>query len=264
MSASDGVLVTRPAPGVTRLALNRPEQRNALTQDLAQAFREQVAAVAGDPAVRALIVAGEGRSFCAGADLGALGADATTVAAKRRVLSDYYHAFLDLRDLELPTIAAVNGAAVGAGLNLALCCDLRLLADDARLGAPFTRLGIHPGGGNTWMLTHLAGPAAARELLLLGEPLASERALALGLASRVVGREELETAALEWAVHLASLPRPLLVSLKRTLRLAEAGGSWDEVMDFETTAQAESLLSNDAQEGWLAFKERRPPRFEDR
>ncbi|HVB52619.1 MAG TPA: enoyl-CoA hydratase-related protein [Candidatus Acidoferrales bacterium] len=258
------VISSRPAPGVRHIALNQPERRNALTAQVAWALREELEAIAADPTARSLIVTGNGPAFCAGADLGSLGAEASTPAAKRQVLSDYYRAFLDLRDLAIPTIAAVNGPAIGAGLNLALCCDLRIVSDDARLAAPFVKLGIHPGGGATWMLTRLTGPAAARELLLLGQPIGAERAFQLGLANRVIPAAQLQEAALEWAVSLAALPAPVLRNLKRTLASAEAGESLAAVLRFETQAQAEALASEDAREGWTALREHRQPEFHDR
>jgi enoyl-CoA hydratase len=246
------------------VSLNQPQQRNALTEELATALRQEVARLAADPSLRAVVITGTGVAFCAGADLGALGSDAATPAEKRQVLSDYYRAFLDLRDLPVPTIAAVNGPAIGAGLNLAMCCDLRIVSEDARLAAPFVRLGIHPGGGATWLLTRLVGTAAAREMLLLGQPIDAQRALQLGLANRIVPTDELQEAALEWGRALAALPRPVLLNLKRTLLVAETGASLDAVLAFETAAQAESLASQDAREGWSALRERRAPQFHDR
>jgi enoyl-CoA hydratase len=227
---------------VAVVALNQPQHRNALTRELATALRHEVARASADSSLRALVVTGTGVAFCAGADLGSLGSGAVTPDAKRQVLSDYYRAFLDLRDLPVPTIAAVNGPAIGAGLNLAMCCDLRVLAEDARLAAPFVRL----------------------EMLLLGQPIDAHRALLLGLANRIVPPQQLEDAALEWARALAALPRPVLVRLKRTLLLAETGASLDAVLAFETAAQAETLGSEDAREGWSALRERRAPQFHDR
>ena len=258
------VLSSRPASGILHLSLNQPERRNALTAQLAQALRQELSLVTNDSSVRVLILTGSGTAFCAGADLGSLGAGAPALASRRRDLGDYYRAFLDLRDLAIPTIAAINGPAIGAGLNLALCCDLRIVSEDARLAAPFVRLGIHPGGGATWMLTHLVGPGAAKEILLLGQPLDAGRALQLGLASRLVPSDQLQEAALDWALSLAALPAPVLRNLKHTLALAEGGASLSEVLDFETGAQAEALASEDAREGWSAVQEHREPHFRDR
>ncbi len=244
------------------LTLDQPERRNALSDELARDFREQLAAVRAEPAVRSLVVTGAGTAFCAGADLGSLAQGAGSAAQRRALLGEYYRTFLDLRSLPLPTVAAVNGAAIGAGLNLALCCDLRIMAEGAHLAAPFLRLGIHPGGGATWMLSRLS-PAGARELLLLGEPVAAPRALALGLVTRVLPASELETGALELARALAGLPRSVMANLLQALEMAERGDSLEAVLAFETAAQAESLASEDAREGWAAARERRAPHFSD-
>jgi enoyl-CoA hydratase len=262
--ADDGLRQDRPAEGVLRLTLDRPAQRNALTVQMASELRAAVAGADSDRSVRVVIVTSSGPAFCAGADLGALGSGAGTLAERRSILAEYYRAFLDLRDLRVPTIAAVHGAAIGAGLNLALCCDLRILSREARLAAPFLKLGIHPGGGCSWLLTRIAGTAAARELLLLGEPVGAERAFQLGLASELVEPEELQKAAVARAVAIALLPGPVVRDLKQTLGLAEAGASFEATLAVESAAQAESMATEDAREGWAAFRERRQPSFHDR
>ncbi len=261
--AAPGVLSELDDAGVLRLTLNRPEQRNALTGELAEELRARIAE-AQPSAARVVVVTGTGSAFCAGADLGALTAGARSAADRRQILAEYYRAFLDLRDLPVPTIAAVNGPAIGAGFNLALVCDLRILAESSRLAAPFLRLGIHPGGGCSWMLTRTCGPAAAREILFLGEPVDSHRALQLGLAAQVVPDHELAARAHEMALRIATLPSRVVRDLKRSLALAEDGATFDSVLAVESLAQAESMGSEDAQEGWAAFRERRPPRFRDR
>lgn len=258
------VLLSYPAPHVARLTLNRPDRRNALDRELADALGRRIDELAGASEVRALVVTGAGSAFCAGADLAQLASGSDTLEERRSMLGAYYRSFLELRALKVPTLAAVNGVAVGAGLNLALCCDLRVLAEGAEMSAPFVRLGIHPGGGATWMLTHLAGPAAARELLMLGRPVSAERALQLGLVTEVVAAGDLESRSLEMAESLARLPRPVLTNLKLTLGVAERGDSLEAVLGLETAAQAESLASSDAAEGWAAMRERRQPRFSDR
>jgi enoyl-CoA hydratase len=262
--AEHGLRQDRPANGVLRLTLDRPEQRNALTAQLASELRSAVAEAGTDRSVRVLIVTGAGSTFCAGADLGSLGSQAKTMAERRAILAEYYRAFLDLRDLAVPTIAAVHGAAIGAGLNLALCCDLRLLSRQARLAAPFLKLGIHPGGGCSWLLTRIAGPAAARELLLLGQPVDAERAFQLGLANQLVEAEKLQEVAIEHAAAIALLPGPVVRDLKRTLGLAESGASFEATLAVESAAQAEAMATEDAREGWSAFRERRQPSFHDR
>ncbi|MHB1500224.1 MAG: enoyl-CoA hydratase/isomerase family protein [Candidatus Dormibacteria bacterium] len=259
-----GILGELLEPGILRLTINRPDQRNALTGELALELRSHIARASSDPAVRVVIVTGNGPAFCAGADLGALTQGAGTPARRRALLAEYYRAFLDLRDLAVPTIAAVNGPAIGAGLNLALSCDLRLVAEGARLAAPFLRLGIHPGGGCTWLLTRIVGTAGAREMLLRGRPVSAQRALEIGLASAVVPALDLQEEALRWAMEIGSMPGPVVRDLKRTLCLAESGATFDATLAFETAAQGESMGSEDAAEGWLAFREHREPTFKGR
>ncbi len=260
--AAPGVLSELDGSGILRLTLNRPEQRNALTGELATELRARIAE-AGPKGARAVVVTGSGSAFCAGADLGGLTAGARNTADRRQILAGYYRAFLDLRELPIPTIAAVNGPAIGAGFNLALVCDLRILAESARLAAPFLRLGIHPGGGCTWMLTRACGSAAAREIILLGDPLDSHRAQQLGLASQVVPDRELAARANEVAARIASLPSRVVRDVKSALALAEDGASFNSLLAIESLAQAESMGTEDAREGWAAFRERRAPQFRD-
>src|SRR5205807_5114879 len=160
--------------GVVTVTLDNPARRNALDAEHAQALVEAAGSLRGDRSVRCVVVTGEGTAFCSGADLGALRSEnAHGTLGRREVLGEYYRAFLDVADLPMPTIAAVNGPAIGAGLNLALSCDIRLAARSARFGATFARLGIHPGGGVLYMLTRLAGPAHAAELVFSAEPVSA-------------------------------------------------------------------------------------------
>lgn len=252
-----------PAEGVVRLTLNRPEQRNALTQAMGDALRAEVAQLRVDDGVRAVIVAGAGPAFCAGADLGALGAGNQSWDERRRTLGVYYRAFLDLRDLAIPSVAAVGGPAIGAGLNLALSCDLRVAGRRARFAASFVRVGIHPGGGCTWFLTQAVGPARTRELLLLGGAVDAERAERIGLVNRVVDDEALDATAVAMARALAVGPPAVIRDIRQAVQLAQSSGL-EAVLAFETGAQAASLMADDAREGWRAFLEKREPVFRGR
>jgi enoyl-CoA hydratase len=247
---------------VLTLRLDNPGKRNALDLELGGQITEAVAGIRGDRSVRCVVVTGTGDSFCSGADLGAIREAVTGVLPRRELLQLYYRAFLDVRDLDVPTVAAVNGPAIGAGLNLALCCDLRIAARSARFGATFVRLGIHPGGGGTTMLVRLLGPSRAAELLLSGQVIGAERAEAIGLVNSVVDDAELTAAAAELAASIA-LGAPQVVRMtKRTLRLAEES-DFDSVLEIESLAQAASQEAGEAGEGWAAFRERRAPRFPD-
>jgi enoyl-CoA hydratase len=252
--------------GVVTLTLDNQPRRNALDMEHATQLREAAASLAEDRSVRCVVVTGAGSAFCSGADLGALRERASPgagVLGRRELLGDYYQAFLAVRRLPMPTIAAVNGPAIGAGLNLALCCDLRIAAESARFGATFARLGIHPGGGATYLLTRLCGPARAAELLLVAEPVDSRRALEMGLVNRVVSDAELTTAVSAIAVAIATNAPAAVRATKRALRVA-ADADFDATLEVEALAQAASQESEDAGEGWAAFRERRPPRFPDR
>jgi enoyl-CoA hydratase len=255
------VQVERSADGVVTITLDSPERRNALDEELAGQLREAVGGVAADPGARCVVVTGTGRSFCSGADLGRLrGRDLGGVLPRRESLGAYYRTFLDLRDLAVPTIAAVNGPAIGAGLNLALCCDLRVAGASARFGATFVRLGIHPGGGATYLLSRLLGPARAAEMLLTGEVVDAPRALELGLVNRLAEDAELGGVAAALAATVAANAPRAVRATKRALRLA-LDADLATMLEVEGLAQAASQESEDAAEGWAAFRERRPPRF---
>ncbi|HVA21851.1 MAG TPA: enoyl-CoA hydratase-related protein [Candidatus Micrarchaeia archaeon] len=261
-AAEEGPYVRRdePADGVVRLTLDRPRQRNALSQGMGDALRQELAAIRQSGQARAVIVAAAGSAFCAGADLGALGAAGQSWDERRQALTAYYRAFLDLRELPIPSIAAVNGAAIGAGLNLALSCDLRVAGRSARFAASFVRVGIHPGGGCTWFLTQTVGPARTRELLLLGEVVEAEQAERMGLVNRLVDDQELGLAAVALAAAVAAGPAAVIRDIRQTVDLAQSHGL-EAVLAFETGAQAASLMADDAREGWQAFLEKRPPVF---
>ncbi len=178
---SDPVLV-QVDDHVALITINDPERRNAVTAEISAALRAAVDATEANPDVHALIVTGAGKAFCAGADLTALG------AATEDGLRGIYDGFLAVANCALPTIAAVNGAAVGAGLNLALAADVRIAGPAALFDPRFQKLGIHPGGGATWMLQRAVGPQVARASLLFGKRFDAEAAVRYGLALEVARR----------------------------------------------------------------------------
>jgi len=225
--------------GVRVIRLADPDRRNAI----GHAMRDELAAAAGDVAndanARALVIRADGPSFCAGADVvetfGGL-AD-LPVEAVRDELMRIYESFLKVRALEIPTIAAIRGNAIGAGLNLALCCDLRLAAPDASFGATFARIGLHPGGGCSYFLASALGPQRAMRVLLDGATLDARAAAAGGLVDEIV--DDPESAALEIAARWARLDTKLARNIKKSLRLAVEKG-FDAVLEFESWAQAET------------------------
>ena len=214
--------------------------------------------------MRAVVVTGEGSAFCSGGDTSWIASepDATVDDLRRRMLP-FYRAWLAIRSLEVPTIAAVNGAAIGAGLCLALACDIRYAATSARLGAPFVRLGMHPGMAATWSLPEVVGPAAARDLLLTGRLVGADEALRLGLVSRVIDDATFLDEVLAVAADVAATA-PIASRLTK-LALADGGhATYDAALQWEALAQPVTLATEDLQEGIRAAREKRPPAFRGR
>ncbi len=201
----------------------RPDRRNAVTDEMSAQLRAAIQRAEGDPDVHAVVVTGAGKAFCAGADLSALGAGVGDPAEPR--LLRLYDGFMAVSSCNLPTIAAVNGAAVGAGLNLALAADVRIAGPAALFDARFQKLGLHPGGGATWMLQRAVGPQVARAALLFGMCFDAESAVRHGLALMVA--DDPVTAALELAAGPAAAPREVVLASKATMRATASPGSLD-------------------------------------
>jgi len=255
--------------GVVVLRLNDPERRNALTASLGEAFRDRIASLTGDQSVRAVVVTGAGSAFSAGGDLAMLEAQAAAGAAApgrswrgiRDEMSRFYRLFLSVRDLPCPTIAAIHGHAIGAGLCLALACDLRYVAREARLGLNFTRLGLHPGMGASWTLPRLVGAARAAELLYTSRLIDGEEAGRIGLASRVLAADEVLAAARATAGEIAANAPLAVRAVKRALDRS-AAASLEDQLQFEASEQARTFETADAGEGIAAIREKRDPEFE--
>ena len=211
-----------------------------------------------------MVVTGEGEAFCSGGDTSWIVSepDATVDALRTRMVT-FYRAWLSIRSLEVPTIAAVNGAAIGAGLCLALACDIRFAARSARLGAPFVRLGMHPGMAATWLLPEAVGLAAARDLLLTGRTVDADEALRLGLVSRVVDDVSFRDEVLAGAAAIAATA-PIASRLTK-LALADGGhATYDAALQWEAMAQPVTLATDDLHEGIRAAREKRAPAFRGR
>jgi enoyl-CoA hydratase len=235
--------------GVRLLTLNDPERRNAISEAMGAELIAACDALRADPSARALVVTGAGSAFCAGADLPELFGDADRpVTQTRERLAGYYRAFLAVRELPLPTVAAVNGPAVGAGLNLALCCDVRVAAPSASFGATFARIGLHPGGGCTWFLVQALGPSRALRSLLLGDPIDAAQAAAWGLADGP--EDDCVAAALALAERFAAVDPTLARQMKHAVGIAVDTGSLAATMEYETWAQAASA-SSPALRAWV-------------
>jgi enoyl-CoA hydratase len=256
--------VDRRDDAVVVLTLALPERRNAMTAELTQAWTAAMAELRGDRGVRAVVVTGEGSAFCSGGDLSwiAESPDMTVDAIRDRMMP-FYRAWLAIRDLEVPTIAAVNGPAVGAGLCLALACDLRYAARGATLSAPFTSLGMHAGMAATWLLPEAVGLPVARELLFTGRRVDADEALRIGLVNGVFDPDALLAGALAVAGRIAA-NGPVAVRL--TVAGLRNGGheSLEAALQYEALAQPVTFATEDLAEGLAAAKERRPAAFTGR
>ena len=213
------------------ITINDPERRNALTIDLSKALRDKVAEA--EQRANALIVTGAPPAFCAGADLTQLG------NSKDEGLKQIYQGFLAVANAAIPTIAAVNGAAVGAGLNLALACDVLVAGPKARFDARFLQLGIHPGGGMTWMLQRKVGPQVATAMTLLGQVLDADEAVRTGLA--FTRAEDPLAVAKDLAKASAEAPAELVRTIKATMRVTDAMHDHDEAVETELRPQVASI-----------------------
>jgi enoyl-CoA hydratase/carnithine racemase len=248
--------------GIATITLNRPDNRNSMTPEVLARFRERVAAVRTEASVRVVIVTGTGASFCAGADFRATpalaGGAGEALPAGRSFAT--YEPFLEVFELEVPTIAALNGHAVGGGLGLALVCDLRIANREARYGANFARLGFHSGMAISHLLPRIVGVAAAADLLFTGRLVKGEEAAALGLVNVAVEPARVAEVALEKARAIAAAA-PLAVRLMK--RSLYAGAGWDPrgAAWQEALAQSATLATEDAREGIRALLEKREPKF---
>lgn len=259
--SSDAVLTSREGDVVT-LTLNRPDVRNAMTVELTDAFSAAVEEVRGDASVRALVVTGTGSAFCAGGDLTWINpGPGANVPDMRMKMRGFYPRFLAVRSLDIPVIAAVNGAAVGAGLCMAMACDIRIAAEDAVLSAPFTKLGMHPGMAATYLLTRLVGTGRAAELLFTSRGVDGREAERIGLVNRAVAREDVVAVAQDMARDIAAnAPIPMGMT-KRAIYLAEHA-DMNAMLEYEGLAQPITMATADLAEGLAAVREKRAPKFE--
>jgi enoyl-CoA hydratase len=244
-------LVTLSTDGHVRtITLNVPDKLNALSWPLLEELAATIESTAADPDVRALVVTGAGRAFCSGADLQSLFGDRTRpVDVLKENLLRVYGSFLGIRDLSIPTIAAVHGPAVGAGMNIALACDVIVVGPDATFGPTFSRIGLHPGGGCTWMLTQRIGSANTAAALYAGDLIDAPASLRLGIAQEL--HDDPHARSVELATLYAAREPALMADIKRSVRVA-ATADLAVSLDLEAEAQARSLQS----EAFEAFARR--------
>lgn len=247
------------ADAIATLTLDRPDALNALTVTMKQELMTALRTIGRDRAVRAVVLTGAGRAFCAGQDLKErLEPDAAPLAVELR--ERYNPLIRAMRALDQPIVGAINGVAAGAGASLAFACDLRLAAEGASFLLAFGRIGLVPDSGATWFLPRLVGPAKAAELALLDEPLTAADAERFGLVARVVAPDALVAEARQVAARLAGLAPRALALTKRALQR-----TWsvdlDDALEDEAFRQGIAGATADHREGLSAFLEKRPPRF---
>jgi 2-(1,2-epoxy-1,2-dihydrophenyl)acetyl-CoA isomerase len=249
--------------GVAVVTMNRPERRNALTVEMLDALGRVLAGLERDEAVGAVVITGAGGAFCAGGDVKTFAAEAAQPPAAdraQRQLASQLATSGRLWAMAKPTLAVLPGPAAGAGLSLALACDLRWAADTAVLTTAFANVALSGDYGSAWFLAHLVGPARAQELLYLPERLTAQRALELGLVNAVLPAAELTAGARDIAVRLAHGPRGALRSMKENVRLAMSA-SLEEYMAAEVARHVAGYATADHAEAARAFVEKRKPDF---
>lgn len=254
----------RPAEGVALLTLDNADQRNAMSEEMTASWVEAVELLAGDRDVRSVVVTGAGSAFCSGGDTSWIaGEPEASIDQLRDRMLAFYRAWLSIRRLEVPTIAAINGAAIGAGLCVALACDLRYAARGARLGAPFVKLGMHPGMASTYLFPETVGEAAARDLLLTGRIVDADEALALGMVSRVIDDGSFLDEVLETAAAIAA-NAPIATRYTKVTLARGRHAALEACLQWEAFAQPATLATEDLQEGIRAAQEKRTPVFRGR
>lgn len=263
---SEGAVLYTCTDGVAEVTLNRPENRNSMTEDVFLGLQAAFERIHADASLRCVIITGRGRSFCAGADFKSgvqRGGEGTEALAPHERSMAMYEPFLGVLEIEVPVIAAMQGHAVGGGLGLAIVCDLRVANEEARYGANFTRLGLHPGMATTYILPRLVGLPRAAEWLFTGRLMSGAEAAEAGLANYACPGDAVLEKARELAREIASAA-PLAV--RWTKKSLYRGIDWDPrtAAEFEAHAQSRTLETADAKEGIRALLEKRDPVFEGR
>ena len=261
-AAAAPVLLETRSGSIVTLAMNRPDRLNALNNQLSTALNDAISRIAADHSVHVVILTGVGRAFCAGGDLAMIGkgresGDDTELAP---ILRSGMQAVLKMRTMPQPVIAAVNGAAAGAGMNLALAADIRIAVEEAVFGQNFAKVGLFPDYGGTYFLPQLIGPAKAAELFYTGDMIDARTALRLGIVNHVFPADRFHAEVESLAAKIAIGPQVAIRAVKQTI-FAREKEALVEALEREVTHQLKCFHSHDCQEGIKAFLEKRPPSF---
>lgn len=244
-----------------KITLNRPEVLNSFTLAMSQELRDALGSARADKSVRAVLLTGAGRGFCAGQDLSDVPAPVEGKLDLGATVRQTYNPLIDLlRKIEKPIVCAVNGVAAGAGANLALACDIVIASENASFIQSFSKIGLVPDSGGTFFLPRAVGMPIATALMMLGDKITAQRAAEIGMIYRVVPADALETEAMSLANQLAAMPTKGLGYTKRALN-ASMGNNLQQQLEFEEGMQDEAGRTWDFEEGVAAFREKRKPEF---
>jgi len=257
-------LVLEKIEEVMVLRLNLPEALNPMTHEMAQEFPQAIEQIGKDPEIKGLILTGNGEAFSAGGNLKIM-MQRTEVPPFRHKeeLRQFYRSFLRIRTLKIPTIAAVNGYAIGAGACLVLACDIRIASEKAKFGFTFVKLGMHPGMATTFLLPRIVGMSKAYELLATGDIIDAAEAYRIGMVSKVVKAEELMPTARGLAKKIASMPMVALKMMKESIYINSEEPSMEVALDKEAAQQALTFTTGDVKEGITAAMEKRKAKYSD-
>jgi 2-(1,2-epoxy-1,2-dihydrophenyl)acetyl-CoA isomerase len=260
--AAPEVLLESRERSIVTLTMNRPERLNALNNELSSVLNEALGRIAADESVNVVILTGAGRAFCAGGDLAVIGAgrSAGSVEQLAPILRAGMQAVLKLRTMPQPVIAAVNGAAAGAGMNLALAADIRVAAEEAVFGQNFAKVGLFPDYGGTYFLPQLVGPTKAAELFYTGDMIDAHEALRLGIVNQVFSADRFQAGTESLAAKIATGPQIPIRAVKQTV-FGRDRKTLEAALEMEVEHQLKCFHSQDCQEGITAFLEKRPPVF---
>jgi len=246
--------------GVALITLNRPDRYNAVNQDLVDGISESLDKAKNDDSIRAIVMTGAGKGFCAGADMMVFGEEATPEQRRDYLIDQYQPLMSQFYNLNKPIIGAINGTAAGVGAAFALACDLRVMSEKSAILFAFINIGLGPDGGASWLLSRQVGYSKAFEIAISGKKVLGQQCLELGLTNRVVENEKILENAINWAKELANRPT-LAIGITKQDIVHSMNNDLDSTIAFEAEQQVSAFKSHDLKEGVTAFIEKRKPNF---
>jgi len=257
-------IIYETSDGIATITLNQPERRNALTWEMAKEIAAAISDVNSRPEIKVLVLTGQGKAFCSGGDVKSMAEGMEKpLFESRKMILEYYRTALAITEVEIPTITSINGHALGAGLTLALACDLRIASKEAKMGATFLQIGLHPGMGTTFFLPRMVGIARACELIFTARVITAEEAERIGMVNKAVPGEKLAEETRKLAEEIAAGPSLAMRMAKKSI-YGGLRNDLESVLDYESFAQAACTQTEDLKEGITAFIQKRRPEFKGR